>query len=263
MYKIGFIGCGNMGGALARAVVKTIAGAQIAVCDYDAEKAQKLANEAGMYVMSAEEVVKNCHFVVLGVKPQHLQQTLAPLAPIFEKRTDVVVISMAAGTPISTVQNLCGGNLPVIRIMPNTPVLLGEGMTVYATDGVSAEDESEFLQMFAKSGSIDKVNEEQIDAVMALSSCGPAFVYAFAQALAKGAEECGAPKEKTALYAAQTLQGAAKMLMKFGDAEGLKRAVCSPGGTTIAGLNAMDEADFDGAVQKGVQAAYKRALELK
>lgn len=263
MYQIGFIGCGNMGGALARAVAKTVSGDKIAVCDYDQTKAQALANDGGMSVLSAEELVKSCKFVVLGVKPQHLQQTLAPLSPILSKRKDVVVICMAAGTPISTVQAYCGGKLPVIRIMPNTPVLLGEGMTVYATNGVCEADEQEFLQYFSKSGKIDKVDEDKIDAVMALSGCGPAFVYAFAQALAKGAEDCGVPKDKSALYAAQTLQGAASMLMTFGDAEGLKKAVCSPGGTTIAGLNAMDEADFNGSVVKGVKAAYNRALELK
>ena len=147
--------------------------------------------------------------------------------------------------------------------MPNTPVALGAGMILYATADVSAEKETEFLQAFAKAGLFDKIPEEKIDAGSALSGCGPAFVYAFAEALADGGVECGVPRDKAALYAAQTLLGAAQMLLEFGHPADLKDAVCSPGGTTIAGIHALEDAGFRGAAMSAVTAAYQRTLELK
>ena len=136
-------------------------------------------------------------------------------------------------------------------------------MSLFTCDGVSADVENEFLQAFAHAGKFDKLTEDKIDAGSALSGCGPAFVYAFAEALADGGVECGLPREKAALYAAQTLLGAAKMLLEFGHPADLKDAVCSPGGTTIAGIHALEEAGFRGAAMRAVLAAYKRTLELK
>lgn len=262
-YTLGFIGCGNMGGALVKAAAKTLDGKQIALCDYDAAKAQALADTVGASAVSSRVLAKNSRFVVLGVKPQHMQATVAEFADVLCARTDVVVITMAAGVSIAGLRSFIGGNVPVIRIMPNTPAQLGEGMILYDCKDVSTQDEQAFLHCFSKAGVLDKLDESLIDAAAALSGCGPAFVYAFAQALAKGAADLGVPQEKAEKYAAQTLRGAAEMLLTYGDAEGLKRAVCSPGGTTLAGLAAMDKAQFMQAATCGVTAAYERTLELK
>ena len=262
-YLLGFIGCGNMGGALVKAAAKSVDGSQIALCDYDENKARALAKAVGSDVLSACELVKNSRFIVLGVKPQNMQETVAQFADVLKARDDAIVITMAAGLSIAGLRKYIGADVPVIRIMPNTPALVGEGMIIYDCNGVSPSDEQAFLNSFAKAGELDKLNESLIDAASALSGCGPAFVYAFAIALTKGAEDIGVPKEKAEKYAAQTLRGAAKMLLEYGDAEGLKKAVCSPGGTTLAGLAAMDEDGFSSVVEKGVKAAYKRTLELK
>ena len=262
-YTLGFIGCGNMGGALVRASAKAIGGTSIAVCDYDKKKAEAFANELGVTALSIEELAKNSKFVVLGVKPQNMQETLAPIQTILENNDGVVLITMAAGLSISAIQSYAGKSYPTIRIMPNTPAMLGEGMILYAVNGVSQADEETFLSCFAKAGKIDKIPEDKIDGASALSGCGPAFVYAFAEALADGAVECGVPRDKAALYAAQTLKGAAEMLLTFGHPGDLKDAVCSPGGTTIAGIHAIESGSFRGATMDAVMAAYKRTLELK
>ncbi len=263
-YTLGFIGCGNMGGALVTAAVKTLPAEQIAVCDFDATKTEKFAKTYGVNVVSAQEIAQNSRFIVLGVKPQVMAQTLTPIAGFLRARTDAVVVTMAAGTPIATIRKLIGADgLPIVRIMPNTPVLLGEGMILYSLSNVDEPARNAFLHAFSAAGKFDELPEETIDAASALSGCGPAFVYAFADSLANGAADCGVPKEKAALYAAQTLLGAAKMLLEFGDPVALKTAVCSPGGTTIEGLRAMENAGFSQATEAAVHAAYKRALELK
>ena len=262
MYKIGFIGCGNMGGALITAAAKTVNGADIAVCDQDQAKLEKYT-AYGAVALSAEALVQQSKFVVLGVKPQVMESALAPLKNAFQAREDVTVITMAAGLSISAIRSFVGKDLPVIRIMPNTPVTLGEGMILYATDGVSEETEADFLTAFSKAGIFDKIPEEAIDAGSALSGCGPAFVYAFAEALIDGAMQIGVPQEKAELYTAQTLLGAAKMLQAYGNPADLRKAVCSPGGTTLAGIHALSEADFHKIAGGAVTSAYKRTLELK
>ena len=262
-YTLGFIGCGNMGGALVRAAAKSVNGNEIAVCDYDANKAATLANECGVVATDAETLVKNSKFVVLGVKPQNMQETLAPLATAIQNNADCVIITMAAGLSIAAIRKYVGKDLPVIRIMPNTPATVGEGMILYVTCDVNATDETAFLTAFAKAGKFDKIPEDKIDAASALSGCGPAYVYAFAEALADGAVACGVPRDKAALYAAQTLKGAAEMLLTFGHPADLKDAVCSPGGTTIAGVHALENGGFRGVTMDAVTAAYKRTLELK
>ena len=262
-YKIGFIGCGNMGGALARAVCRSIGGENVAVCDYDVQKTTALQQNFGATPLSILELVEQSKFIVLGVKPQNMQETTAQMKAVLQNRNDAVIITMAAGVSISAIRTYLGENLPVIRIMPNTPAELGAGMILYTTQGVNEDTENTFLQYFAKAGKTDKISEDKIDAASALSGCGPAFVYAFAEALADAGVECGVPRDKANTYAAQTLLGAAEMLLAFGHPADLKDAVCSPGGTTIAGIHALEESKFRGAVMNAVTAAYKRTLELK
>lgn len=261
-YTLGFIGCGNMGGALVSAAIKAIGGENIAVCDYCIDKAKSF-EPLGVTVLTAKELASACKFVVLGVKPQNMQETLVGIAEELKENQNAVMITMAAGISAAAIRAFIGSDVPVVRIMPNTPALLGEGMILYDTLGVEKADEDEFLRCFSKAGVLDKLPEEKIDAASALSGCGPAFVYVFAEALADGAVECGVPRDKANTYAAQTLLGAAKMLKEYGHPAELKDAVCSPGGTTIAGIHALEKAGFKGAAMDAVFAAYKRTLELK
>ncbi len=262
-YKLGFIGCGNMGGALITAAAATLKKGEIAVCDLDTEKVARLEKDYGVVGVDMQTLAKEADFVVLGVKPQAMEKVVAPIGKILLARKDVTVVTMAAGVSIAGVRSFIGGEVPVIRIMPNTPVAVGAGMILYALAGVSEKEHAAFRAYFEKAGKFDLIDESKIDAGSALSGCGPAFVYAFAEALADGAVECGVPRDSAALYAAQTLKGAAEMLLAYGHPADLKDAVCSPGGTTIAGIHALESAGMRGAVMEAVTAAYKRTLELK
>ena len=262
-YTLGFIGCGNMGGALVQAAAKTVDGSQIAVCDFDKAKVEKFEKTLGAVGTTARDIAENAAFVVLAVKPQVMESAIAEFADALRARKDVVVVTMAAGLSIGAIRKFIGADLPVIRIMPNTPVTLGAGMILYTVADVCEAAEKEFLTVFAKAGVFDKIPEDKIDAGSALSGCGPAFVYAFAEALADGGVHCGVPPEKAALYTAQTLLGAAQMLLEFGNPSALIDAVCSPGGTTIAGIRALENAGFKEVSSLAVTTAYQRTLELK
>lgn len=262
-YSFGFIGCGNMGGTLAAAVAKTVGGAAVAVYDRDESKSNALRETYGVSVLDGTALVKACKFVVLGVKPQVMENALAELKNALAENENVTLITMAAGLSISAIRAMAGGEYPVIRIMPNTPCALGKGVVLYATDGVLQCDEQAFLQAFAGAGYLDKVSESDVDGAGALSGCGPAFAYVFAQSLAEGAAACGIPMEKAIVYAAKTLIGAGEMILEKGDPEQLTKNVCSPGGTTLAGVKALDDGNFRAVAKSAVTAAYDRTLELK
>ena len=267
MFEFGFIGCGNMGGALARAVAKRVEGKALLFCDADLAKAEQLASEFGASATDDARVVANrCDCIFLGVKPQGFEALFSSISSVLQARTEpYVLISMAAGLPIARVQALAGVECPIIRIMPNTPAAVGEGMILYAVNAqVTPDMTASFCEALADAGVLDAISEEKIDAASALSGCGPAFVYLFAEALADGAVECGLARDKANLYAAQTLLGAAELLLQSGKHPGeLKDAVCSPGGTTIAGVHALEEGSFRSTAMSAVTAAYEKTLRLK
>ena len=262
-FKFGFIGCGNMGGALITAVAKTVKSEDIAVCDFDKTKAESFAKKLGVTVLSSKEIAKSCDFVVLGVKPQVMANVIAEFSTELKERESVTIITMAAGTSIEKIRSFVGKNLSVIRIMPNTAVTVGEGMILYTCNGVEEDVEKDFLNSFSKAGIFDKIAEEKIDAGCAVSGCGPAFVCMFAEALADAGVECGLPRDKALKYASQTLLGTGKMILNFGSPSALKDAVCSPGGTTIAGVHSLEKAGFRGATMDAVVAAFKKNFDLK
>ncbi|MBQ9785171.1 MAG: pyrroline-5-carboxylate reductase [Clostridia bacterium] len=264
--QFGFIGCGNMGGALASAVAKTVSGDEILLCDANLEKAEALAARIGAQTAELSALVSNAQYIFLGVKPQGFDGLFETIRPYLAARADApVLVSMAAGVSVAAVERMAGCAIPVIRIMPNTPVSVGEGMILYTCNQeVSDEALKGFLTSLSAAGRLDPIEEGKIDAASALSGCGPAFVYLFAEALADGAVECGLARDKANLYAAQTLYGAAKLLLESGKHPGeLKDAVCSPGGTTIAGVHALEEGTFRAASMNAVTAAYEKTLQLK
>ncbi len=267
MAKFGFIGCGNMGGALAVALSKKISADSIVLFDVCTEKASALAeNIGGAGIADAKKIASECDYIFLGVKPQILPSVLSELGDVFAKRKDTfALVSMAAGISTSAIENMCKASYPIIRIMPNTPACVGEGMILYCASAATVKEQlNTFISAMEMAGKLDKIDESKIDAASALSGCGPAFVYMFAEALADGAVECGLARDKANLYAAQTLLGAARMLIESGKHPGeLKDAVCSPGGTTIAGVHALEDGAFRACVMDAVNAAYERTLELK
>ena len=258
--KYGFIGCGNMGSAIAKALSKTTN--EIMITDRSG-KARLLADELDCVYTDASTMAASCERIFLAVKPQMMADALRPLQKLLREYKPLL-ITMAAGLEISRIQELAGAELPVIRIMPNTPVLVGKGMTLYCCNDLVDEALIEdFLDDMAFTGHMDQIPEHLIDSAGVVSGCGPAYMYMFAEALADGAVACGVPRAKALEYAAATLAGAGEMLLQTGEHPGkLKDNVCSPGGSTIAGVNVLEERAFRGAVMDCVKAAYKRNQEL-
>ena len=260
-YKAGFIGAGNMGGALASAVYKVAQ--NIAVCDFDKAKTDALAaSMPSIAVVDADRVAKESRFVFLGVKPDAISKVASNIAPALS--ADTVLVTMAAGVSLKDISAAAKTDR-CIRIMPNTPVAAQQGMILYCVGkGVSAEDEAEFLALLSGSGIVDKIDEKFIDAAAALSGCGPAFVYIFTEALAEGAVKCGLPRDKALLYAKQTVFGSAAMMLGSDKhPERLKDEVCSPGGTTIEGVLALEKGAFRATAASAVTAAFEKTAKLK
>ena len=262
----GFIGAGNMGGALARAVVKAAGGANISITDKYVPAAAGLARQIeANHIATSQEVAEKCDFIFLGVKPQVMADMLSDIAPTLAARKDgFVLVSMAAGVCIADIQKMAGGNYPVIRIMPNIPASVGAGVILYDyTENVSDEMVAAFCENMRFAGVVDHLPEKLIDAGSALSGCGPAFVSLFVEALADGAVACGLPRDKALAYAAATVKGSAAMILENGTHPAqLKDAVCSPGGSTIAGVKALEDGAFRSATMNAVAKAYKRTVEL-
>lgn len=261
-YTLGFIGVGNMGSALLYAALRKVDAGKIAICDNDTEKTESLALSYGVAVATAEEIAGNADFVILGVKPYGVSGVIERIAS--HLHDGATLVSMAAGVSLWQLSRyLEDDERSIIRMMPNTPCTVGMGVIQYATVNTSDEKKAAFVSAFSAAGLLDEIDESKIDAASALSGCGPAFVYLFAEALADGAVECGLPRDKAILYAAKTLQGAGKMLEEYRSAGDLKDAVCSPGGTTIAGVHALEKGGLRGAAMDAVLAAYEKTMKLK
>lgn len=263
--KFGFIGAGNMGSALARAVRRSISKNEIVLADSSETKAQVLANELGCKVSNNKAIAAEAKFIFLGVKPQVMASVLAGISPILASRNDrFVLVTMAAGIPLSKYNEMLGRQYPIIRIMPNTPVSVGEGVVLYSpNESVFMDEITEFCDALKSAGLVDKIDENLIDAAAALSGCGPAFVYMFAEALADGAVASGLPRNKALAYAVRTISGAAKLMAVSGKHPAqLKDEVCSPGGTTIAGVHTLETSGFRAASMGAVKSAFDKTKEL-
>lgn len=263
--KIAFIGTGNMGGALARAVRAALPEAELYLSDRSREKAQALAEEIGAEVLDNVTAAERADYLFLGVKPQMLENLAKEIGAITGVRhNELTLVSMAAGISIERINSLFGKNVPVIRIMPNTPVSVGKGLVLWCTNGtVQTGGKQDFRAMLAKAGVLSELPEGLIDAGCALSGCGPAFVCLFLEAMADGAVTCGLPRAQAMEYAAQTLLGTAALLLDTGKHPGeLKDAVCSPAGSTIAGVRALERGAFRADVMNAVIAAFERTKEL-
>jgi pyrroline-5-carboxylate reductase len=258
--KYGFIGCGNMGGAIAKALAR--ATTDFAITDRSG-KAIALAAEIPCGYLSNQGIAENCDRIFLGVKPHMMKDVLAPLQGILAERKPLL-ITMAAGLTMTQIAEFAGCEIPVIRIMPNTPVAIGKGVIQYcANDLVSQEVLDDVLLDLRHAGVLDALEERLIDAGSAISGSGPAYVYMFIEALADGAVACGIPRAKAMEYAAATVIGAGELVLATGQHPGaLKDAVCSPGGSTISGIRALENHGFRAAAMEAVIATYNRNKEL-
>ncbi len=271
--KYGFIGAGRMATALAGGLVESegASGQQIAASDPDKAIREAFAQAIPGALVTDDnaQVARNCSVVLLAVKPQVMETALASLALASSDGAGSdgsrpLVVSIAAGIPLRWLESHLPPGTRVIRVMPNTPCLVGQGASGYSLgSAATVADGQSVEQMLQAVGMTFKVPEPLLDGVTGLSGSGPAFVYSVIEALAEGGIEAGLPKEIADSLAAQTVAGAAKMVLEMGDSPAkLRDAVTSPGGTTLAGLQAMEQKGLGSALRAAVRAATLRAREL-
>lgn len=263
--QIAFIGGGNMTEALVSGLLKTgqVAPAQIIATDIRPERLEYLARSFSIRVSSDNaRAVSGAHMIVLSVEPQILDEVLRGLTPSLDP--DMLIVSVAAGYPLSRLNRVLARTGRSVRAMPNTPSIVGRGATALAlSPDLSPQDIARATALFESVGSVTVVEERLMDAVTGLSGSGPAYVFLIIEALADGGVKAGLPRPVAAALAAQTVLGAATMVLETGlhPAE-LKDRVASPGGTTIAGLHALEQGGLRAALMSAVEAAAARSTEL-
>ncbi len=262
---VGFLGAGQMATALAKgwlAAGLLDAARSLASDPHPAAQEAFTAATGIACVASNTEVVVGRPVVVLAVKPQTIPALLAEIRPA--RNSAHLFLSIAAGVTLSQLAEGLGESTRIVRVMPNTPALVGMSATAFAANAsATAEDVALATRLFEAVGVAFPVAEKLLDAVTGLSGSGPAYVYVMIEALADGGVRAGLPRDMALRLAAQTVLGSAQMVLTTGRHPGaLKDAVASPGGTTIAGLHALEKAGFRGAVMDAVLAAVRRAEEL-
>ena len=261
--KLGFIGTGNMAGAILAGICQTkaVLPQDIYAFDIDGEKTKKLKQSFGIQIAdSAEDLIAACDAVLLGLKPQHAQEALSGVSACLTQ--DKTLISIVTGLSIGRMKALSSG-CKIVRVMPNTPALCGKGVFVIAEN--SDEQMGAWVRdLLTKLGTVLQLPEELFPAATAITGSGPAYVFMFLEGMTKAAVGMGIPEESAKIMACQTLAGASVLaenseetLLK------LRQNVCSPGGTTIEGVKVMEEAQAVDMIQKTFLAAYGRALELE
>ncbi len=265
MSKIGIIGAGNMGGAIARGVIRAglFRSEKIVLCDKIPGKADELARELHSKAFeTAFDVVQAASTAIIAVKPQAIEECLEEIRDAVDRSK--LIISIAAGITTGFIEDRLGEGMKVIRAMPNTPALVGAGASAISAGshaGVADLDEAE--KIFAAVGKVYRLDESLIDAVTAVSGSGPAYLFLFAECLERAAIDAGLPESEAAGLVGQTLFGASKLLVESeDDAATLRAKVTSPGGTTAAALAVFEDRGFEQSVVAAVKGALDRAREL-
>ena len=260
----GFVGAGKMATALIRGMIRDGTPPEsISASDPDPRVRASLVGETGVPTFDSNaEVIQHSDVVVLAVKPQVMAGVLAEIRPLIT--ADHLVVSVAAGVTLATLSDGLGPGRRIARAMPNTPALVGEGAAAYCLGPVAKEgDDATVAGCLEAVGRSFRMPEGLLDAVTGLSGSGPAFVYVMIEALADGGVRAGLPREIALALAAQTVLGAAKMVLETGEHPGsLKDQVTSPAGTTIAGLHALERGGIRAALMDAVGAAHARSVEL-
>lgn len=263
--KLGFIGTGNMGAALIKGVLKAgfVRPEYIYAFDIDREKTDILKKESCVNTPERmEDAVENSSVIVLAVKPNMVKPALEELKLRFGK--EKVLVSVAAGISIKTIKDVLGSDAKVIRAMPNTPALVGEGITLISHDGSICGQDIELVRsLFECVGKVEMLDEKLMNEVIALTSSSPAYVFMFIEAMADAAVLSGIPRNIAYKLAAQAVLGSARMMLETGRHPGtLKDEVCSPGGTTIEAVKALEKNGFRYAVMEAMSECTKKAREI-
>lgn len=262
---IGFIGAGNMGAAMIKGIIKGNVTKLENVYVYDPllENLRQLQDELGVTIVSSPaEIVETCQVIIPAVKPHIIAGVLSEIANILTKHH--LIISIAAGITTQQLKAMVKDNCYVVRTMPNTPALVGEGMTAVCNDpSVPAEYLDIACTILKSFGKVEFVSEEQIHAATAISGSSPAYAFLFIEALADGGVMMGLPREQSYKMAVQSLLGAAKLMQETGKHPGeLKDMVCSPSGTTIEAVATLEYNGFRGAVIEAVRACAEKSERM-
>jgi pyrroline-5-carboxylate reductase len=263
--RVGFIGAGRMATALATGMVKSgfTSADRVMAADVLPEARDRFAGDTGSRIAGSNtDVLDQSEIVVLAVKPQYMQVVLDEIKT--HVTADHVIVSIAAGVSSATIMTTLGAAVRLIRVMPNTPCLVGAGAACFATGGGASDDDAALVGRLLETVGIGfRVPEHLLDAVTGLSGSGPAFVYQCIEAMSDGGVVAGLPRELATRLAAQTVLGAAQMVLETGEHPGvLKDAVASPAGTTIAGLHELERGGLRASLMNAVVAAAKRSGEL-
>jgi len=265
MTALGFIGAGNMAEAIARGVLRAglYRAEELAAADPVEERQRLFSGELQISCTAdSAHVAARSRIVLLAVKPQIITAALAQIRPAL--RPDTLVISIVAAITSGFIENALGGNVRVIRVMPNTPMLVGAGMSALAKGAKATEEDLAVAErIFNAGGKTTRVREELMDAITALSGSGPAYIFYLAEAMAAAGVKLGLGEAEANLLARQTVVGAAQLLGQAKDSPSeLRRKVTSPGGTTQAAITALEAGDFMGLMARALAAAEKRGKEL-
>ena len=263
--KVAFIGLGNMGASLAKAVAKEVAAQDLLLINRTPQKVQEFIGRYGGTASDLEQAFKEAEVIFLGVKPYQICPLLEEYQTVLSQRSDLLLVSMAAGLELDKIAGVVKNDrVGLIRIMPNTPVAIGQGVISLArSQAVTDQQVTQVNQLLAGAGALYEIEEKLMDPATAVAGCGPAFVYQMIEAMADAGVSLGLSREQALQMAAQTFQGASQMVLETGEHPArLRDAVCSPGGSTIAGVNRLEQVGLRGDIIAGVEAAYKRTQEM-
>lgn len=263
--KVAFIGLGNMGASLAKAVAKEVDAQDLLLVNRSPQKVQEFISQYGGTASDLEQVFQEAEVIFLGVKPYQICPLLEEYQDILGQRSNLLLVSMAAGLELEQMASVVKNErVGLIRIMPNTPVTIGQGViSLTRSQAVTDKQVAQVKQLLAGAGALYEIEEKLMNPATAIAGCGPAFVYQMIEAMADAGVAMGLPRSQSLQMAAQTFKGAASMVLETGQHPGsLKDAVCSPGGSTIAGVNRLEQVGLRGDIIAGVEAAYKRTQEM-
>lgn len=263
--KIGFIGAGNMANAMIGGIVKSslVDANKVTASDLNENALENAKKEYGINVTTdSKEVVKNSDIVVVAVKPNVYDIVLEGVKDLISD--EKIIVTIAAGKTIESIENVIGKDKKVIRTMPNTPALVNEGMSAICKNKNITDEELNIVKnIFNSFGKAEVVNEYLIDAVIGASGSAPAYVFMFIEAMADAAVLAGMPRNQAYTFAAQAVMGSAKMVLETGKHPGeLKDMVCSPGGTTIEAVKTLEEEGFRSAVIKAIGDCIEKSKEM-
>jgi len=265
MKKIGFIGCGNMSQAMIGGIVgaEIFQGGNILVSDLNEKSLEVVAARYGAATTTDNlEVARKSDILVVAVKPNLYGLVISEIKDVV--KDDAIIVTIAAGKSLESTERSFGRDIKVVRVMPNTPALVGEGMSSISPNGLISEEElTGVVEIFESFGRTEVVDEKLMDVVTSVSGSAPAYVYMFIEAMADGAVLDGMPRDKAYKMAAQTVLGAAKMVVETGIHPGqLKDEVCSPGGTTIEAVATLEEKGLRNAVITAMRRCTEKSKEM-